>query len=248
MITEQYLTDTADGIRAKLGVQTEYKPSEFKGAILSIPTGTTPSGTIDITENGTVDVTDYASANVQVQSGASPSNDSLLRNWDFTNPVNTRGNTQYTNGYTINGWATSGATLELGNDGITYTSSGSSANWYSSLIITLNDISNKQFTLSCLVDGVLYSKTFTMRTNSGSACSLSITNGLSFNCNIDSTYAMACYFWAGNAGSWLLQAAKLEQGSQQTLAHQEGNTWVLNKHRDESEKHFIRRLCTNPDL
>lgn len=37
LITEQYLTDIADAIREKLGVQTQYKPSEMAAAILSIP-------------------------------------------------------------------------------------------------------------------------------------------------------------------------------------------------------------------
>ena len=39
LITEQYLYDIADAIRDKLGVQTEYKPSEMAAAILSISDG-----------------------------------------------------------------------------------------------------------------------------------------------------------------------------------------------------------------
>lgn len=39
LITEEYLLDIADAIREKLGVMTEYKPSEMAAAIESIPTG-----------------------------------------------------------------------------------------------------------------------------------------------------------------------------------------------------------------
>lgn len=69
LLTESHLSDIADAIRAKLGVQTTYKPGQMAAAIGSIPTGITPTGTISITENGSVDVTQYATANVNVSGG-----------------------------------------------------------------------------------------------------------------------------------------------------------------------------------
>ena len=67
LVTESSLARIAAAIRAKNGTHNTYKPGQMAEAIAEIPTGTTPSGTIDITQNGTADVTNYASANVNVQ-------------------------------------------------------------------------------------------------------------------------------------------------------------------------------------
>ncbi len=71
LVERNSLSDIANSIRAKLGVQTTYKPSQMADAIDSI-SGITPTGTISITSNGTVDVTQYANASVDVPTGDIP--------------------------------------------------------------------------------------------------------------------------------------------------------------------------------
>ena len=72
LIDTSVLTNIADAIRGKLGVQTTYKPNEMPEAIESISGGgITPSGTKSIASNGTYDVASYATAEVNVAGGAS---------------------------------------------------------------------------------------------------------------------------------------------------------------------------------
>ena len=100
LITESYLEDIADAIRAKNGTQNTYKPSEMASAIDDISGGgITPAGTkeISITQNGTTteDVTNYASAEINVNvSAPSPT----LQTKTVT-PTETTQNVSADNGY-----------------------------------------------------------------------------------------------------------------------------------------------------
>ena len=67
LTTDTELDAIADAINAKGGTSGQLVyPSGFVSAIQAIPTGTTPTGTINISANGTYDVTNYASAAVAI--------------------------------------------------------------------------------------------------------------------------------------------------------------------------------------
>ena len=61
-----FFKEVADAIRSKKGTTDIIVPIDFPQEILSIETGATPTGDIEIKENGTYDVTNYANAVVNV--------------------------------------------------------------------------------------------------------------------------------------------------------------------------------------
>lgn len=69
IIDTSTLTAIANAIRAKLGVQTQYKPGQMANAISQISGGgIIPAGTKSITANGTYDISSFANAEVAVSS------------------------------------------------------------------------------------------------------------------------------------------------------------------------------------
>lgn len=78
LVNDLYLSDIADSIRGKLGVQTTYKPSQMANAIESISGGgSTPViNSLSVTENGTYTapsgVDGYSPITVNVPQGSTP--------------------------------------------------------------------------------------------------------------------------------------------------------------------------------
>ena len=129
-------------------------------------------------------------------------------------PINQRGQTSYPNvGYTIDRWR------QLPNGGLSVGSGGVTiANTYLSQLY--EDLQTGTYTLSALIDNALYTVSGKIQKNA-SDIQASFAN-LSISANYHETYI--------NIGTAMtVQAAKLELGDTQTLAHQENGAWVLNK-------------------
>ena len=157
------------------------------------------------------------------------SNPNLLDNWYFGNPVNQRGQTSWTNPsnwqYSIDRWQiTPSSVIALTDDGITVTADLQQALEKDRLEF------GRTYTFSVLSsDGRLGKHTFALTSDTD----INVSFGFGF---------FVCLLSGGNV--WFriygdgstYKAAKLELGSTQTLAHREGNKWVLNEIPDYGEQ------------
>ncbi len=162
--------------------------------------------------------------------GSQHSNPNLLDNWYFADPINQRGQTAYESNrvqqYAIDRWMTAGDTtpkwgLYLTSDGIRLLKG--SAMQQKQKEVWLD---GKIVTFSAMIDGDMYAITFTWKSSSGYTA-VSQANGFALAWNGTNNYTQI--YNANGTGSEIVQAAKLELGPVQTLAHQDaGGNWVLN--------------------
>jgi len=171
------------------------------------------------------------------------SNPNLLDNWYFQDPVNQRGQEEYpATGYTIDRWVMSlNGKLSLVEGGVLLEQT-SSANL--SFVQRFEDTSllGKQVTISYLVDvsGIKgdfaitglnknYTNQFVYKRYSAGMTGIQLLSG-SAVLQENNCYGVGIYVYsAAELNSIKLVAAKLELGSQQTLAHQDAaGNWVLN--------------------
>ena len=162
-------------------------------------------------------------------------NRNLLDNWYFANSVNQRGQTEYSvQGHNIDRWIfIGGLKITITKNGIKI--SNASKTDYGFFIQRLESKrfeSEKIITLSVLANSNLYSVSDTLLfasddSNPVGCCSTVTPFGklrmYSFKNSTEFTIDIA------PGQEVLLQAAKLELGSFQTLAHKEGSKWVLNE-------------------
>ena len=144
-------------------------------------------------------------------------NPNILHNWDFRNPVNQRGQTEYiVNGYTINRWAQSGPSLELVN-GLGIRLTGVSAGY---LIQTHENPSaylGGTYTLSVMHDDEVYSSTFTLpNTLTPGSVGIKATPFGNIHIGVAATYIRAVITVSANTTA-IIQAVKLEPGKVSTL-------------------------------
>ena len=195
--------------------------------------------------------TDYwtASDKAEIVSSASAAvirtNPNLLDNWYFGNPVNQRGFTSATgSGYCIDRWvisktnASTVASVALAPGVIQLTNTDADADRYIEIIQHLEEtvcsaISNRTATFSILTDRGLITFTDTLTPDSYRSHSAGNVT-LYMRVNTGGTANVRLRLYSGTALS--VYAAKMELGTQQTLAHQEDGVWVLNEIPDYGEQ------------
>ncbi len=164
--------------------------------------------------------------------GSQHSNPNLLDNWYFADPINQRGQTEYTaSGYTIDRWRIwSGVeSVTLHNGYITLTALDNANGYYRQ---TLSE------NLSEYLFGKIVSLSFLFQNNEFTTITGTIPNGtIQF---LQTLYSKGAIFMRNENGVLSVTisaqpanfteiiAAKLELGPVQTLAHKEGDVWVLN--------------------
>ena len=177
----------------------------------------------------------------------------LLDNWYFGNPINQRGQTEYTgNGYTVDRWffdTDSGSSaLTLTTEGLKFIATAS-ATGIASLKqdidpTMLSVFAGKTVTLSILgKTDISQQVLFYVNSKVAVVKSSPAVNGV---CMTTLTYTFpsvlenAAIFVYGRsysgAGEGTILAAKLELGPTQTLAHREGDRWLLNEVPDYGEQ------------
>lgn len=166
------------------------------------------------------------------------SNPNLLDNWYFANPINQRGQTEYTGAvYGIDRWRGLAETSKITvQDKCLEVSSSTNGNglWCIRQPLDPNlveELKGRTVTASVLTTSELLSLTTNEMFQTGKEPS-------AFGTNVE--------VWLNSSGSMLigfisegpiqLLAAKLELGSEQTLAHQEDGIWVLNEIPDYGEQ------------
>lgn len=202
-----------------------------------------------ITQNGTYDPNDdsadgYSSVNVNVLPNW---RDSLSVNWDFSSPVNTRGNSSYSIGssrvFTLDGWEIYHADLEIVSGGIKLSTSGTGGYFmqrYSSAFTSATV--GKTITYSALIDNQLGSETVTLTSGSGGKGTGFAIGGSYirlFNYGTEIEFTIDIYDATKNQ---LIKAVKFEIGNTQTLATQINGVWVLNNEMDQNTE-YVKARC-----
>lgn len=162
-------------------------------------------------------------------------NPNLLDNWYFGNPVNQRGQARYeaaNTAYGVDRWKI------LGTDAYMTVTPGSlkGIGYISQPVDNSNLFEGMQLTLSALLsDNTFGSKTFRMSKGMENPMAIN-SNGYLVYAEWQNTSEFFTANWYTTSEAVGLVAIKLELGSQQTLAHQENDVWVLNEIPDYGEQ------------
>ena len=169
------------------------------------------------------------------------SNPNLLDNWYFGNPVNQRGISSGTewggNKYGLDRWVAFSVGIYWDSNGYIVFPPRLGNNLIYQRLKKSKFIVGSKITLSLLTDdGNLFFKTVTYTGNTIYGVFYGTIFGNSEIAVTDDYVEIRIWYTENNASEGHLAAAKLELGSTQTLAHQEGDKWVLNEIPDYGEQ------------
>lgn len=233
------IADSADGGKAKRLLWSSVKTALGK---LFVPLTRTVNGKTlaeDVTLTGddiAVSIADSTPISGAVKYRTNPN---LLDNWYFGNPVNQRGQTEYTEDttYTIDRWWLQyDTTLSVVDGGIKIGGKWDVQQYFE------NTLPNATYTLSLLYKDRTGSDPLRLIAGNRTDGDIAQTESKDASGILSATFSTATsnkvYFgFAGSVdNSATIIAAKLELGSTQTLAHKENGVWVLNEIPDFGEQ------------
>ena len=172
-------------------------------------------------------------------------NEDLFDNSYFLDPINQSGKTEYTGtGYGIDRWYCS--MVQVTAEGIRSMDRG--AYIQQKLDGPVKDLlAGREITISCIVNGELYSGTGIYQASLSAQKYLFAGEDIQIVLLTDGSIL----FWFPDGGK-AIKSAKLELGKQQTLAHKEGDVWVLNELPNKMEellkcqRYYIRARISRP--
>lgn len=189
--------------------------------------------------DGSGNITAANETEVELVSLPNICNPNLIVNWYFGNPVNQRGQTNYTgdSSYSIDMLKlVHNMGLSVQSNGIVFSTVDNNDGAYASLVSGDSVLTADVFggTMSVLTaDGNLYSQ----EVKNIPENILNIAEGVDFYSDREKQYATLGVRLASGATSPVILAVKLELGSEQTLAHQDADgKWVLNEIPDYAEQ------------
>ena len=184
----------------------------------------------------------YHDLNVGVTLGgegeSTQANLNFLCNWDFTDPINSRGSTQYSSSgliYTLDGWQSQGNTLTIVPGGIQIAqySSGTMGFFMQRYSTAWTDaLKNKQFMVSMIVDGVLGYMIMTIPSTGGGPEYLMV-NGVGARFYNYGTQVAFTVDIQQDTAAHIIQGVKIEVGTEETLVDASTMQFIRPMNKDE---------------
>lgn len=219
--------------------------SDLGTAAWRAATGSITSGSTALVESGAV----YTGLAGKVDSKWY-SGENLIDNWYFVGggtgpgvfPINQRHITGNSSGYAFDRWRPSTGTnfsWSLVAEGLKFVNNGSTAYACPQDLSDASMLLGKRVCYSILTTTGLYKNTGVLPStfnNSGGQISVSDGTNVIGQLYVSSSTIQVRLRSAANSGTITFVAAKLELGTEQTLAHQENGVWVLNEIPDYEEE------------